>query len=297
MKLSMDTGCITEKLDNYTAIRMIKEAGFDALDWSFYSFISDEDDLLSGDYTAKAKKIREYMDSLGIVCNQAHAEMDFTHYDAMDISNDHYMRMVRSLEVSSILGAPNIVVHPVASAWVENIGYLEFSKKYIESLLPWCSKYGVCICIENMFGVKDRRIVGIDTYSTTDEQIAFVKSFDSEYVKACFDTGHCLVVGKEKPEDAIRKFSPDVLSCLHIHDNNGYTDGHTVPYLGNINWDNVASALVDIGYKGDFTLEASTFYYNMPTELFAPALRLAEATGRCIMKSISKEQGINTKEL
>ena len=56
------------------AIRILHEAGFDAYDWSMGPMEKEPDhELNQPDYRDYAHHIREYADSLGIVCNQAHA--------------------------------------------------------------------------------------------------------------------------------------------------------------------------------------------------------------------------------
>lgn len=286
MKLSMDTGSLTKKIDNMTALRMIKDAGFDAVDWSFFAFLTEEDDLICGDYRDKAKNIREYMDKIGISCNQAHAEMKYSHNDAMSLESESYMRMVRSLEVASILGASNIIIHPVASALSEGMSYLGFSREYFRSFIPYCEKFNIHISVENMFTAKNGKIVGIEDYTTTREHIEFVESIGSPWFNICLDVGHCNAVGINPPESSIRQIGGGLLKALHVHDNDGRLDRHLLPYLGSINWDRVTEALKDISYEGDFTFEACGMYYEIPTELMPYVLKLQAETGRELIKKI-----------
>ena len=45
------------------------------------------------------------------------------------------------------------------------------------------------------------------------------------------------------------------IKALHLADNEGQRDQHLMPYLGTLNHDEVINALIDIDYKGYFTLE------------------------------------------
>ena len=54
------------------------------------------------------------------------------------------------------------------------------------------------------------------------------------------------------------------LKAVHIHDNFGTrpfgADTHSEPYSGSISYDSIIKGLIDVGYKGYFTLEA----YSIP---------------------------------
>ncbi|MBR6729543.1 MAG: sugar phosphate isomerase/epimerase [Clostridia bacterium] len=284
MRLSKDTGALTGRYDYKTAIKMIQDAGFDAFDFSFMDKPDEKNNVLGADYLEKAHDLKAYIDALGIPCNQAHAQTIFTHHDAMDESNEKYLQMVRSLEVASVLGAENIIVHPVASALsAENLDYLDYSREYYRSLIPYCEKFNIHISVENMFSVKDRKIVGIEGYETPQQHIDYVKSLESEWFNICLDVGHCAVLGTE-PEDAIGMMDNKLLKSLHIHDNNRRADQHLIPYLGTIHWDKVMEALKKIDYQGDLTFESCFFYFEMPDEMLPTALKLAEEAGRSLIK-------------
>jgi sugar phosphate isomerase/epimerase len=45
------------------------------------------------------------------------------------------------------------------------------------------------------------------------------------------------------------------LQALHIHDNDRWHDSHEIPFSMNIDWESTVKALVDVDYKGYFTLE------------------------------------------
>ena len=52
------------------------------------------------------------------------------------------------------------------------------------------------------------------------------------------------------------------MGTLHIHDNDGRSDQHLTPGLGNIDWNGFAKALKDICFNGVLNLEVKT----LPTE-------------------------------
>ncbi len=78
----------------------------------------------------------------------------------------------------------------------------------------------------------------------------------------------------------------DELYGLHIHDNYGETDSHSMPYFGTMSLDELMHALIDVNYKGFFTFEAvnsigsENYYvtnrkkYDGDERLYKPSLEL-----------------------
>lgn len=50
---------------------------------------------------------------------------------------------------------------------------------------------------------------------------------------------------------------------LHLHDNYGTRDDHSMPYFGTIDWDEIMRALRDIGYEGTFNYEVAATHLPM----------------------------------
>jgi glycerophosphoryl diester phosphodiesterase len=66
----------------------------------------------------------------------------------------------------------------------------------------------------------------------------------------------------------------------HVHDNDLVRDVHTLPFTQKIDWDEVMTALKDIGYDGELTFEADVFLSQFPDELAVHASRLMLEVGR-----------------
>ena len=104
MRLSVETYILREMFSDESALRMIREAGFDAFDYSFY-WVSDGTDMLRQDFLQRASLLRRLADDLGLFCNQAHAPFEMEYGDAFDLTNTNYLRLVRCLEFAAVLGA------------------------------------------------------------------------------------------------------------------------------------------------------------------------------------------------
>ena len=74
-------------------------------------------------------------------------------------------------------------------------------------------------------------------------------------IHGCWDTGHANCEGNQY--DEIMALG-DELYAIHYNDNRGSRDEHTAPFFGTLNHDEVICALVDVGYKGYFTLECTS---------------------------------------
>lgn len=289
MRLSTETSWLRRRFDNYIAIKMIKDAGFDAFDFSFcYMMDQPENDMLDDDYIDKAYKLRAYMDEIGIECNQAHAPLDFDHTDEIALENVNYLRNVRSIAVASILGAQSIVVHPVGSVLQSELDYFEYNGRYLKSYIPYCEKFKMHISVENLNTYSDGKPIGISGFTTPQEIITWVNNLESEWFNICVDTGHSAITGIE-PEDMISAMDNRQLAALHIHDNDRLKDQHLLPYAGSLNWEKITTALRKISYKGDFTLEAINFFSGVPDELIMPSLCYAEQVGRFLIDKILNE--------
>lgn len=286
MIVSTQTQLLGTSYSDADAIRMLHEAGFDAYDFSMLKMTSKEPDepLNDDNYREYAKGLRALADELGIVCNQAHAPFTNGKKDQREIMD----KILRSIEIASILGAKIIVVHPC-----HHLTYSEHAEElhkinieFYKSLIPYCEKFNIKVAMENMYQVvnKSHRMVD-STCSRAEEFCSYIDEIDSEWIVGCLDIGHVAVIG-ENIERMIHTLGNKRLCALHVHDNNLCDDLHTLPYMRNINFDAVLKALRDIEYQGDFTFEADRFLRYMPEELVPHGLRFMLETGRYMASKV-----------
>ena len=245
-------------------IDIYKKAGFTAMDYSLTEMKNANSRFNSQDYRAIAEEIRKLSDEKGMMINQTHAPFQFTaeQWDTPQIFEEVvFPTMVRSLEISAIFGAKVAVVHPihhmVYRGHEEEI--FQLNMNYYRRLIPYCKEYGIKVGVENMFQ-KDpnRKCIVHDTCSRKEEFIRYIDTLDSEYMVACLDIGHvALPLSDDSAVDVIRALGHDRLQSLHVHDNDYSNDQHLLPYMGKIDWKEVAKALGEINYQGDFTYEAT----------------------------------------
>lgn len=282
MKLSTQTDVLGRLYGDGEAIRMLAEAGFDAYDFSFFQMSEKGGCPMNApDFRDYAKKLRDIADSAGIECSQAHAPFpSSTGSPAED--ERRFQAIVRSMEAASILGARNIVVHPK-----QHLPYItcaeelaEINLDFYKSLVPYCERFGIHAACENMFqrGKITNRIID-SVCSRPKEFCEYIDAAGSPWIVACLDVGHA-VLTDEDIAATVRTLGPRRLQALHVHDNNAVEDMHTLPYTGKIDFAALTSALKDIGYQGDFTLEADNWLNAFPKALVPDALTMLYKTGR-----------------
>jgi sugar phosphate isomerase/epimerase len=80
------------------------------------------------------------------------------------------------------------------------------------------------------------------------------------------------------------------IGALHVHDNDLIYDDHIFPFAGFSNWEEITSALAEVGYSGHFTFEADQSMTRYPDELLPYCLKLLERTGRYLIKRIENKK-------
>ena len=275
MKLSMEIYIVAERFGDARAVELIKNAGFDAIDYSFY-YNKECETVLGEHYREYAQELRAQFDRVGIVCNQAHAPFTFRYGMQMDPSEEKYLALIRSLEAASILGAKNIVVHSITVP--EGVDFEQYNVEYYRSFIPYCEQFGICVAVENLFKIDKvtKRFGG--KLGSPEELNRMIKKIASPWIVACVDVGHAALTGFE-PQDFIDDMDADVLKCLHIHDNDYMDDRHLLPYSGKLNWTAIISSLKKKGYSEDLTLEIVTYIDLYPDALIEDALKFVGAIG------------------
>ena len=268
-----------QKLGDIKGLGVIKQAGFDCVDMSYY-WQKENSRLTEEDYQEYAFKLKKHLDEIGLVCNQAHAPFDFKYGMDFDISNPEYLAITRAIESAAILGAKTIVVHSIVLKKNAQIIFdRAYNLAYYRSLQPLCEKFNIRIAIENLFVLDDKRGYYRGRLGTASELSAFISELNSPYFVACVDIGHAAMTGNE-PEEFISGMDNALLQALHVQDGNYQVDCHTLPYLGNFNWSAIMQSLKQIDYKGELTFEIVKYLRNLPSELLLDALRFSEKVGR-----------------
>jgi len=255
MKIATSTGdffafCQT----NEEKIRELHKAGFRYIDLDMYRFTEDSPYMQNG-WREEALKLRSLADSLGMKFVQAHSQggnplsKDKAHVDFL------LRATLRSIEICEILGIPNTVVHAGVNKELNKEEWFGANKEFYEKLFPMAEKCGVKVLCENstaknMGGVYGKG--GAYYINTGKDMREFIEYVNHPLFGGCWDTGHGNCEGSQY--DEILALG-DKLDAIHYNDNRGGGDEHVAPFLGTLNHDEVITALIDVGFKGTFTLE------------------------------------------
>lgn len=292
MKLAMHTNNLRERFGDVKAVEMIAEAGFDAYDYSLFCMREENDILNIGEYKQYVENIMNTAKKCGIYCTQTHAPFPSS-TDDEEYTKSIYEKILRSIEISGMLGAKCVIVHP--KHHLNREYYKEECRKKIydmnmefyNSLIPYAKNAGVKIAVENMFGWDDRRGVISDSACSHPEEFRkYIDDLNSPHITACLDIGHCGVVGDD-PVNMIKKLGKRI-GALHVHDNRYKGDDHMIPYAGYFDWAAITAALAEIGYGGDFTFETECFYNGMDNDFIPTATKYLHDTGRHLISLIEK---------
>lgn len=284
MILSTTTIDVFEAFGYQEGIRILAEAGFDALDMNLTRCIYQEE-FSEKNYALTCSILKETAEKNGIYFNQAHAPYPPYRFGDAAYNKKIKAALIRSIKIAGLLGARQIVVHPIVCP--ADVDQKQFNLAFYNSLIPYCRECGVKIALENMWGhaPEDYKRVVPSVCSYGRDLADYFDALDPKYFTVCLDIGHVGLVG-QKAEDAILELGGSRLHALHVHDNDGICDEHTIPFQGTVNWNAVMKALTAIHYDGDFTYEIYGKFlkaYSKEPILMVKALELMVATGKTLI--------------
>ena len=292
MILCTQTANAGRRLGLPETIRLLARAGYDAYDISIFDVSENNPIYREGwrDYIADLKRVSE---EAGIRCTQAHAP--FPSRAAEDEAHAEYNAhifdwIVRSMEAAALLGARDIVVHPVMNAlYWDNVEYLfGANMDFYRSLAPYAKRFGIRVDVENMWKTRDGQIVDA-CCASPEEFCRYLDTLADDCFTGCLDLGHCALTHHDAAE-MIRAMGADRLGALHVHDNDLLHDSHTMPYCGKMDWESILQALADIRYKGNFTYEADNFLSRVPVDCLEDAVTYMARIGRYMANRIDEKR-------
>ena len=298
MRISTTTEALSERYGDEKAIDAIAHAGFDAIDYSM--FVHDEENgvFSSNQFERYAKEIKKTVDSAGIKVGQVHAQMpkpSYPDYLARTKMWDELAK--RSIITAAILESPYVVIHPLIMLerkydflYQENF---KINIEYYNKMIPYLQEYNVKIALENMWNYDDEKNMICPTVCSSAEELLTMCDALGERFVVCLDVGHTVLTGYS-PESMVKTIG-DKLRVLHVHDNDGYNDLHTIPsdsfasHTNNvpddrrINWDKFMESLKEIHYEGTFSLEADNYIRQYPAGQEKEALVIMAKTARAMV--------------
>lgn len=211
-------------------VKMIKEAGFDTIITS----ADPKFNYQNGNIRKQMKVFRKYDIQLSSLHMRYNAK-DLPHFwEKGKMGNKLEKNLIKDVKIAKKYGFKCVVVH--CSGEFSNIGKERFLR-----VLKVCEKANIPLAIENLLSSD-----------------LFVKVFENikhPYLKFCYDSGHdnC----DDNNMDHFKNYG-DKLITLHLHDNDGSADQHTLNCVGNIDWAWIAKNLRKYGKDIDLDYEIIT---------------------------------------
>jgi len=293
MKLITSSNRIFKSFGEQEGIRILKDAGYDALDLTLTRLSTDPDYRFCGtDYADYAKQVAMWAKKADLPFLQSHTPFDFHWGNPNELEERFFPLTVKALEISALVGVKIAVVHPYTYGATDRNQkeIFDLNMQIYRRLLPYAKEFDVKIALENMYRRDEKRNVFVPSTCGTPEQFnQYLDALDSDYAVGCLDLGHASLVGIEA-QDFIRAMGADRIQALHVSDNDYLHDTHTLPGLGCMDWDEILKALAEIGYQGHFTYEADRFMKNFEDAFKPTASRFMADRGRFLIRRFQQYQ-------
>lgn len=251
-------------MDPLMTLPRLASLGFDGLDIAFDYCDAPDHPFMGNRYEQWAEALAEFAQKHSIALTHGHAAFDASGRGDL---------VERTMNAAARMGIGCIVVHPIfrdmdGKDYTNAEAFVKINAEAYLPILESAAKHGITVLTENLLWGASILPSAIDM---------LVSEVHASNFGWCFDTGHANQFGYG---------AVDLLSCrnvplsLHIQDNHGIPmhDEHLMPGDGNIDWNRFLAVLKQIGYAGEFVLEAHHQTLDAPDD--ARDAILAEMLGR-----------------
>ncbi len=281
---------------------MLKRAGFSCADFSLNGYLLNTDlyrSELNVFFDQSVQELERFFashkqgaEAAGITINQVHMPYPIYVPGADREINDYLWNQVapKSMAVCAFFDCPHIVIHGFKLAHFLGSEELEWQEtaKFIDSIAPLAKEMGITICIENLYGGVGGHLVEGPCCNAKKaaERIDYINDkYGTEVLGFCFDTGHANIVGIDC-ESFITTLGSR-LKVLHIHDNDGISDLHQIPFtftrtrenLSSTDWEGFIKGLRDIHFDKVLSFETAPVLTAFPEPMKREVLGLIADIG------------------
>jgi sugar phosphate isomerase/epimerase len=257
--LSITTDYAADKGDPSPYLERIAQAGFTHVHWchqwntDFY-YSHWEIDQIERWFKAYGLQLLDLHGSVG-------PEKDWA-------SNREYERLaglelVRNrIEMASRLGGNVVIMHAPRALPVASLA------RSLDTLEAFAREKDVRIAIENT-----------QNWPVVEHLLSL---YDRGFLGLCYDAGHGNLSGNGL--ERLETLS-DRLISVHLHDNDGLSDQHKLPFSGTIDWERLARILARSSYLGPISMEAVMRHAEIANEeaflsaAYSAGMRLTKMLG------------------
>ena len=311
LEIGVQTKNVIEDENPLDGFKKLAAAGFTCCDFSLNSYLYNKDIYAANLNSFFSKSTEELIEffrphkeaakKAGIRINQMHMPYPIYVYTLEDEINDFLWNNIpiKSMEICKFLECPNIVIHGFKLAKYLGTEENEWKKtaEFLEMIAPFAAENNITICMENLYdGIAGHLVEGpgCDVRKAVERIDDFNHRYNAEVLGFCFDIGHANIVGLDFY--AFITTLGSRLKVLHLHDNDGISDLHQIPFTftktrdnaSSTNWPAFIKAIREIGFEGTLSFETAPVLEAFPEALKEDALRLIAKIGGYLREEIEK---------
>lgn len=288
------------------SIKFIKECGFEAIDYGINGLFdaSFEEEKLTSFFDKSLdelyvyyKPLKEALEKHDVFISQTHGIFQI-YYPGEDAKNDYLIKVTeKMIAVCKYLDCPAIVIHPWSGPDLHKAEEKQRNMDIYRRLIPAAKEYGVTVCLENLnqkYGLEYYEGACADAYEACEYVDALNAEAGGNVFGFCLDTGHVKITGRNLYQFITTLGSR--ITLLHIHDNDGRSDSHMLPYTQvdrtgfrlSTDWEAFIRGIREIGYEGAISFESSRGIRIPPIELRKAVLRFLCEIGKYFRRRIEE---------
>lgn len=310
LRIGVQTKNVVEDRHPEEGFALLKRAGFSCADFSLNGYLTNTSLYQSEINAFFDKPIGELerfftshkygAEAAGITISQMH--MPYPSYvpGGSRELNDYLWNIVapKSMEICAFFGCPYIVVHGFKLAHFLGSEEEEWkhTRQFLDFLAPMAREMGITICMENLYDSIGGHLVEgpcCDVQKAAERIDRMNEEYRGEVLGFCFDTGHANLVGLDFEHFLTALGSR--LKVLHIHDNDGVSDLHQIPFtftktrenLPSTDWEGFLRGLRNIKYHGVLSFETAPVLTAFPEQMKADTLAFVARIGEYFAGEIS----------
>ena len=309
--VSMQTKNMVLDSDPATGFHLLKQSGFDAADFSLNQYLTNTDlyQLRKTRFFDRPLSVlKEHLSPIASAAQkeqvrifQMHMPYPLYIHGAGEL-NTYLAQTVapKSLQLCAFLNCPYIVVHgfKLASSLGSEEQEWALTEAFLKKVAPLAKELGVTLCLENLYDSIGGRLAEgpcSNAAKAVDRIDRLNELCHAEVFGFCFDTGHANLLGI-RFEPFLRTLGPR-LKVLHIHDNDGVSDLHQMPYTftrtrenaPSTDWDGFLSGLKASHYAGTLNFEMSPTLSAFPETLRPQVLKWIAQIGRDFAEKLARQ--------
>lgn len=282
---------------------MLRAAGFSCADFSLNGYLLNTDiyqQRANGFFRQSRQELEDFFlphkegaRAAKVAIHQMHMPYPIYVPKGKKELNDYLWQEVapKSLWLCAFLGCRYLVVHGFKLAYYLGSEDREWeeTKRFLETLAPLAKEMGITICVENLYdGIGGHLVEGpcCDVKKMVERIDWMNDKYHGEVLGFCFDTGHANLVGLDF--EGFLTALGHRLKVLHIHDNDGISDLHQIPFTfaktrenkPSTDWEGFIRGLGAIKFDQALSFETAPVLSAFPEEMKPEVLAFIAGIGR-----------------